>query len=213
MFNKGECSIIVAGMRVLRKALFCAGVLWIWALVLFGCSFGGKVSPVPSTLPTPSPTPSAQEPEEGMEFGATSLSSLSKGKDQWELKAGSIRMDQRAGKAVARDIRVIFFDALKAPVAEIRAREAEVDLSTRDLVFKGKVRSRAGTGETLEVEKMRWDGRKKKMYGSGSVILTREDAVVTGREIEADPALRSVEIRGDVRIRMKKKDTFFRGRF
>ncbi|MFH0802053.1 MAG: LPS export ABC transporter periplasmic protein LptC [bacterium] len=197
----------------MRKALFCAGVLLIWAFVLFGCGLGGKVSPVPSALPSPPPSPAAREPEEGMEFGATSLSSLSKGKDQWELKAGSIRMDQKTGKAVARDIRVIFFDAMKTPVAEVRAREAEVDLSSRDVLFKGKVRSKAGTGETLEVEKMRWDGRKKKMFGSGSVILTREDAVITGKEIEADPALKSVEIRGDVRIHMKSKESFFRGLF
>ncbi len=210
MFGTKKRDIFREGQRVLRKTLFYAGVVFFsWAFWLSGCAEVGQKAP--EITASPVPIASAGRLEEGMEFGKTKLSSLEKGKDRWELSAGSIRMDQKAGRALARNIKVVFFDASRKPVAEVRSQAAEVDLGSGDLIFRGKVHSRAGTGETLEVERMRWDGKRKKMFGSGSVVLTRKDSVVRGREIEADPSLKNVEISGDVRILMRNRMDFFRG--
>lgn len=161
----------------------------------------GEVAVNPnSAAPTSSITP-----PEGMEFNTTNLSSMDKNKKQWEMTAKVITVNEKTKKARAKDVKFIFFDPKKKPVLRLAAKGADVNLKDESIDFDGTVTAKAATGEVITVKKMRWDGKKKKLLGMIEVKLTRKGSHIIGKSMEADPALRQVEIKGNVKIYLKEK--------
>ncbi|HEY4003251.1 MAG TPA: LPS export ABC transporter periplasmic protein LptC, partial [Candidatus Xenobia bacterium] len=77
---------------------------------------------------------------------------------------------------------------------------ADVDMTTQDITFHGPVTAKANTGEALRIGHLRWDGRHHKFFGDADVRLTRGTAWMEGERMVADATLRSVELKGNVRI-------------
>ena len=54
-------------------------------------------------------------------------------------------------------------------------------------------------GPAFTAAEARWASQERRLYGSGGIRLTREDAVITGDRIESDDKLAKVKVTGNAR--------------
>ncbi|MBI2252610.1 MAG: LPS export ABC transporter periplasmic protein LptC [Armatimonadetes bacterium] len=156
-----------------------------------------KNSKIKSALFTPSLPPVYN-------LQTTHLTSLANNLKDWELKAKSIFINEKGKKAYAEDLKCVFFNASKKPFIIVEAKAADINLATQSLKFKGKITSRAATGELIEVKKMYWDGEKKILYGKDEVKITRGISYLIGEELEVYPHQRLIKIQGNLKVKIKE---------
>ena len=134
---------------------------------------------------------------------ATLKQSVLRGKmgagQSWELHATDIKYDDMKKAAVATDIDCTFFGKQNQRV-RMQAKAANVNLQNEDVDFVGRVVAKANSGEVLTIERLRWDGKVQKFYGTEGVKLTRGKSWMTGKEMIGDAAMQRLEIKGDVQI-------------
>ena len=71
--------------------------------------------------------------------------------------------------------------------------------ATNGLLARGiKVTAVDPSGQTLIVEHLRYDGRKKRFFGHGGVRVTRATSVLLADKVWADPTLKTVQLDGNV---------------
>ncbi len=188
-------------------------------LVLSGCESPAPapppITPAPSGavsgLPA-SPSPQAAVPSPSISSGPMTSdikmrANVLKGKlgngRSWELESQAVHYDDLHKTAVADGIKCVFHDPKAKQDVVLTAEAADVDLATQALRFRGKVVAQASSGARLEIGHLRWDGKTHKFYGTDNVRLTRGQSSMTGDELVADMALRTVELKGNVRIYLK----------
>ena len=199
----------------MKKAWFYVTILLLVVLLGWFTWWVNQLPP-PGTPSSPEPTANAPSASPGAGSGdsavihTTRLAAREDGVNRWELEAEVITVDDVKHVADARNLTCTFFNPDRKPILVVKASGADINLQTNDVDFRGQVRARATSGETIQVAKLRWDGQKKKIIGTGSVRLTRKDAVLVGREMIADPALSQVEFRGDVRFTLRRSEDFFK---
>jgi LPS export ABC transporter protein LptC len=130
----------------------------------------------------------------------TTLQSRDKGVRNWELSAREVVYDKGTDSAEAEEIEVKFFDPKGKESLSVVAKGVSLDIKTDSLKFKGEVTATSADGEKLVVQKLRWDNKKKLLYGSGSVKITRKNSIMTSKNMEADPQLKKVVMFGDVKV-------------
>ena len=191
--------------------LFGAGLALVGCLVGFSLLFpnnrrGAPVEPAAPTSPakatagavSPSPdtTPSPMIPLVGEE---TTLNGRdAKGRKTWELHATAIVLKDAEKKLAADKVRCSFFDEHQHTVATLVARGADMNTLTQDLLFRGQVVATTPKGDRLTIERLLYDGKRKKFLGSGGVHLTRPDAELTADSLVGDPSLKTVRVQGHV---------------
>jgi len=156
---------------------------------------GGSPAAVSSSAP-PSSEPT-KLPIVGRETSMTGRDA--KGNTTWVLRASSLTLRDSDKKASAKDVECTFFGQDKKPVATLVAAGAVMDTKTLDLDFEGEVETTTPLGEKMIIKVLRYDGKRKKFLGHGGVRLTRATSVLTGDELIADPTMKTVTIKGNVR--------------
>lgn len=154
-------------------------------------------SPVAVASPSPASSDAAKPPIVGR--GSSMTGRDAQGNTTWVLHASSLTLRDSDKKASAKDVECTFFGKDKKPVATLVAAGALMDTKTMDLDFEGEVETTTPLGEKMTVKVLRYDGKKKKFLGHGGVRLTRATSVLTGDELIADPAMKIVTIKGNVR--------------
>lgn len=149
--------------------------------------------------PAVTPTPSVKEdPAKNVTLELSKMSSKKGNRRYWDMEAGSIKVNEETRKGEAVGIKFVFFDEKAKPSITVKANGADIDLTNENLTFKGKVTGNMVTGEYVEIEKLVWNGKKKKAYGYKSVKMTKNNSILKGRELVFDPDKKYVEITGDV---------------
>jgi len=148
---------------------------------------------------SPSPTASPGS-ERNVELQLTKLLSKKDKIKYWELEAKRIKVSQETQKGEATEIHVTFFDEKGKPAMILNSNGADIDLKNQSLYFKGTVKGHTTNGDTVEIRRMVWDGKKKKLFGYEYVKITKEMAVLTGRSLVGDPSKKYLEIIGDVDV-------------
>ncbi|MDQ7822899.1 MAG: LPS export ABC transporter periplasmic protein LptC [Candidatus Eremiobacteraeota bacterium] len=151
-----------------------------------------------------SPSPSASSPSrDNVELELTNMISRKGGTKHWELKAGRIKVNQVTRKGDASDISCMFYDKKGKTAMTFNASGADIDLKTESLMFRGRVKGSLTSGEKLEVAKLKWDGKKKRIFGYGRVTITKGTLVLTGTDLTGDPSRNYFEILRDVQVLWK----------
>lgn len=132
-------------------------------------------------------------------FLGNSIVEEDNGKRLWELKADRIEVDPKTKMAKLINLRGIFYKEDGSHI-EITAPEAIVDANTKDITMTGSVKAVASDGSTFIAREARWEGKRRYLYGSGGVTLTKDDTVITGDQIESDANMEKVKVQGNARV-------------
>jgi lipopolysaccharide assembly outer membrane protein LptD (OstA) len=63
-----------------------------------------------------------------------------------------------------------------------------------------KVQATASDGTTFTANEARWSNTDQKVYGSGNVVLTKDDTVLTGDKIESDSNMEKIKVFGNAKV-------------
>jgi len=134
-----------------------------------------------------------------LSYVGNSIKEEKDGKPLWELGAETIEIDVTTKNISMKNIKGTFFQANGGKI-NITAPGATLDNKTKDIVMTGKVQAIASDGATFTAEETRWSGQQEIFYGSGNVVLTKDDSVMTGDKIESDANMAKIKVYGNARI-------------
>jgi LPS export ABC transporter protein LptC len=121
------------------------------------------------------------------------------GRVQWKLTAPTANRYNKE-KLVKLETPVIeFFDKEGALQTTLVSEAGEYSEESRNMLAFGNVEVVSVGGDRLETDSLFWDNRRDKILSNSFVKLTRGRDVITGRGLECDPNLNSVDIKQDVR--------------
>lgn len=66
--------------------------------------------------------------------------------------------------------------------------------------MSANVKATASDGGTFTANEVRWSSKEQKAYGSGNVVFTKEDTVITGDKIESDSNMEKVKVFGNAKV-------------
>lgn len=121
------------------------------------------------------------------------------GKTLWELKAEFIEIDVDTKNVQLKNLVGTFYQE-KGGKIEITAPEAFVDSKTKNITMSVKVQATASDGTTFTANEARWSSTDQKVYGSGNVVLTKDDTVLTGDKIESDSNMEKIKVFGNAKV-------------
>ena len=139
------------------------------------------------------------QPVANLSYVGNSIKQDKDGKPLWELAADTIEIDPTTKNVNMINIKGTFFQANGGKV-DITAPGAMLDSKTKDIVMTGKVQAVASDGTTFTAQETRWSGQQELFYGSGGVVVTKEDTVMTGEKIESDANLAKIKVIGNAKI-------------
>lgn len=188
-----------AGRYKVKKEIFkILFLIFVLCFYLAGCS--------EEDLPlSKSQLKSAQPEQELRKFNIVQTNNDRK---QWELEAQEAQIYEKTNRAIAKDIRVKFFED-ESVSSILTAERGTLNTDSGDMEVEGNVVVTSLVQKTkIETEKLRYIAKEEKIVSDEFVKQTREDAIITGYGLETDPGLRKVVIKKDVKaevIEPKKK--------
>lgn len=130
-------------------------------------------------------------------FRKTTLTALHGDARAWDLDAAKVQMDEKTNKAVAFKVTGVFYDE-KEPRATVVSSGADIDMNTKDILFHGEVQITTNRGEKAWSRFMRWDGKRQRLIGWDGVKLWKNDSIIVGTTLEADPSFEELSVKGNV---------------
>ena len=148
--------------------------------------------------PSPPPQPAGADPAANVVFSGSTIVEQQDGKKQWELTAGTVQVNPATKKIELFDFKGTLYRQDGSKV-DLTGRRAEMDTKTKNIMMQGDVKAVASDGAAFTAAEARWASQERRLYGSGGIRLTREDAVITGDRIESDDKLAKVKVTGNAR--------------
>ena len=167
---------------------------------LFSGVMGSEVKVQPVFTPTPEPAPEPAETVETDETGGTGESgdtgelvevedfiyeTKPENGQKWELQSKFMEVEEAEKLISVRDVTCFFYEEDMKKL-KIVSEKGEINTENKDVRFDTKVVGTASTGETLEVDRLFWNGMEKKMLGEGNVIFIQENKTAKADKIRAD---------------------------
>lgn len=152
----------------------------------------------PLVVPKPAEVEQAA-PASTLSYVGNSITEVKDGKPLWELQAETIEMDMTTQNTNMKNIKGTFYQANGAKI-DITAPAAVLDNKTKDITMTGTVHAVASDGATFTAQEAHWLGQAERFYGSGNVVVTKDDAVMTGDNIESDATMAKIKVSGHAKI-------------
>ena len=161
--------------------------------VLVGVAAGGcgHREANPTSMDPPSGTPS-----EGMR--GISLHNIHVGDTRWVLQADTASVFREKKRIVAEVVEIDFFEK-DEHVSKLTSDQGILLQATDDIEARGNVRVVTDDGAVLTTRVLFWDHQRAKIHTDEFVRITRDNDVLTGVGLEADPGLDRIEIKEEVR--------------
>ncbi len=171
-------------------------------LLVFGSLAVGviflKSKPIPSVPVHPPVPPLASSADAA--FQGVHLIEAKGGRTLWEVKADRVELFEEGGlvraKGVKEPVSATFYAENGRVIAN--ADEALLNMRTKDVTLKGKVRAVSEKGATLETESLSWLAQGRRLVAHQEVVLTRGDFMSRAQGLEAEMALERVKLFGGV---------------
>jgi len=177
-----------------NKTSLCFLIFMIMA-IFSGC---GKEKPESSIV-------SGEKPSAEQAIENFTLTHTSKGEKEWELEADRAEIFKGEGKTIVQKLKIRFYDQGKI-ASILTAREGELHSSSGDMKVKGDVVVTSPEERTtLKTESLRWDAKRRKIISDDLVRQEKDDTVITGEGLEADPDFEKVIIRKNVNVIRKSR--------
>jgi LPS export ABC transporter protein LptC len=114
---------------------------------------------------------------------------------QWDLKSKKAKLNEKKGSMIFVKPNLKFYKDNKV-VSTITAEKGELNLNTRDTVLTNNVIVNSKTeGSLLKTKKLLFSAAKKKIWTEEKVTVYRQNTIVTGKGLTANPDLSEIEIR------------------
>ncbi|MDH3215549.1 MAG: LPS export ABC transporter periplasmic protein LptC [Candidatus Krumholzibacteria bacterium] len=118
---------------------------------------------------------------------------------QWKLSAPRANRYSKEKLVLLENPVIEFFSAEGELQTTLVSQSGEYSEETRDMLAFGNVQVESVDGDKLETDSLFWNNKLDKILSESFVKLTRGKDVITGRGLECDPNLNSVDIKRDVR--------------
>ena len=124
------------------------------------------------------------------------------GQKEWELEAKEAKIYEEKKQAIAKNIKVKFFE--KDSITSIlTAKTGKINSESGDMEVEGNVIINSVAEETkIETEKLRYIAKEKKIVSDEFIKQTRPNTIITGYGLEADTSLEKVIIKRDVKTKV-----------
>jgi len=129
-------------------------------------------------------------------FSGSSIVEHKNGKKVWELISESSQVDPKTNQVQMINLKGIFYRDNGGRI-ELIARQALLDTKTNDIFLDGDVKAVSSEGAVFTAPLARWSTKEQHFYGSGGIVLTREDTVITGDTIDSDANMEKVKVQGN----------------
>ena len=134
-----------------------------------------------------------------MSYVGNSIIEEKDGKKIWELAAETIEIDVNTKNIMLKNIKGTFYQDNGGKI-DITAPAAMMDNNTKDITMTGKVNAKASDGATFVAQETRWLGKEQLFYGTGDVVVTKDDTVMSGDKIESDKNMVKIKVSGHGKI-------------
>lgn len=134
-----------------------------------------------------------------LSYVGNSITEEKDGKRLWELGAETIEIDVNTKNMILKNIKGTFYQDNGGKI-DITAPQAVMDNKTKDIIMSGKVHAIASDGSTFTAQETRWLGKEQLFSGSGDVICTKDDTIMSGDTIESDKNMVKIKISGHAKI-------------
>ena len=165
--------------------------------LLFGMWYFLREEPLPVKQPNAEQASQAAIP--GITFSGNSIIEEKDGKKLWDLKADKIEVSPDSKQITLFRLTGLYYQS-PTEVITITSQEAVMDTKTNNLVMKGEVKAVSSGGETFRADTIRYLKAENRFQGNGNVVLTKDDTVVTGNQIDSDSKLEKVIIKGNAQV-------------
>ena len=164
--------------------------------LIFGLWYFLREEPLPVKQPAAEQTTTEKTP--GITFSGNSIIEEKDGKLLWELKADSIEVNPETKVLTLFNLQATYHQS-PDNIIKITSKEAVMDTKTHDIVMKGAVNAVSSDGTTFQATELRYLNKQNKFHGTGNVVITKSDTIITGEQIESDNKMEKVTIRGNAR--------------
>ncbi|MCK5583612.1 MAG: LPS export ABC transporter periplasmic protein LptC [Elusimicrobiales bacterium] len=125
---------------------------------------------------------------------------------QWDLNSKKARLNEKKGTMTFLKPNLRFYKDNKI-ASTIMADKGELNLNTRDTVLTDNVVVNSKNEDSLlKTKKLLFSAAKKKIWTQEKVTIYRENAIVTGVGLTANPDLSEIEIRNqETQLAVKTK--------
>ncbi len=125
---------------------------------------------------------------------------------QWDLNSKKAKLNEKMGTMTFVKPNLKFYKDNKV-VSTIMAEKGELNLNTRDTVLTDNVIVNSKVEDSvLKTEKLLFSAAKKKIWTEEKVSVYRQNTIVTGRGLTANPDLSEIEIRNqETQLAVKSK--------
>jgi LPS export ABC transporter protein LptC len=134
-----------------------------------------------------------------LSYAGNSITEEKDGKILWQLGAETIAIDMNTKNTTLKNIKGTLYQDNGGKI-DITAPEAFIDSKTKDIVMKGTVHALASDGATFTAQGTRWSDQEQLFYGSGDVVVTKDDTVMSGDNVESDKNMEKIKVYGHAKI-------------
>lgn len=121
------------------------------------------------------------------------------GKKQWVLKSPQAEVKEEFIEVIQPEI--LFYDETGKIISFITAQQGTIDHQNQDLALKGAVKVVSEERKTtLTTDNLYWSAQKQKIYTDDYVQQIKEDLIISGKGLEADPSLEKIIIKENVKV-------------
>jgi LPS export ABC transporter protein LptC len=127
------------------------------------------------------------------------------GQKRWEMEADEAEIYDQKKQSVAFGIRVKFFEN-NVETSDLSAKRGTMNSDSGDMEVEGNVVVNSLVEKTkIETTKLKYVDKEHKIFSDEFVRETRPDVIITGYGLEADPSLKQVVIKKDVKAEVIEK--------
>ncbi len=206
-FSKnGNKALLKKGFWMLRALI---GMTMGLLVVVVGCTTPGSESGGSESSPSPtpsvasgSPTPLGVSESSGDQQPVRLEKTVIKTKQgqRWEMEADSVDWMDDSSKAKAEVVTWFLLDPKGERTVRVDSAGADVDMKAEVVVFTGEVEARRlDSDESLDVQHLVYNGKKRTFHGSEGVLWKREGMELSGETLTATAELDKVQLKGRVR--------------
>ena len=134
-----------------------------------------------------------------MAFSGTSMVEEQDGQKLWELSARVMEVDAKTHWVYMSDM-VGVLHRKDGTKIDFTAKNAVADPKTRNIEMTGRIDMKASDGATFSADKGQYVAKDRKIFASGSIRATKDDAVLTANEMETDDRFEYIVVKGNARI-------------
>ena len=143
--------------------------------------------------------PPKEEQAATMSYIGNSIVQEKDGKKLWELGAETIEIDVNTKNVMLKNVKGTFYQDNGGKI-DITAPAAILDNTTKDVFMTGKINAVASDGSTFSAQETHWSGGEQLFHGSGDVLVTKGDTVMSGDNIESDKDMIKIKVYGHGKI-------------